>query len=165
MESGNTLRPTGPKCIPARMDAEWGPCPLICPPSSHLSSFTFFNPPPQSSPAPTTHPHTPKAPAFQRFSLLRLFSGFSSPPLSLPLPRCAKWKLSKRPEVAIVTCHSNHSPSCVSPSRQLRLGAPVAELRSSMCAQPRPWSNLRPAAQNFRNGSVSRSNALVPSVF
>lgn len=53
--------------------------------------------------------------------------GFFSPPipLSLPLslPRCAKWKLSQRPEVAIVTCHSNHSPSCVSLSHHRGLRA------------------------------------------
>lgn len=52
-------------------------------------------------------------------------------PLSYSLPRCAKWKLSQRPEVAIVTCHSNHSPSCVSPSHRQGLGASAALLCSS----------------------------------
>jgi len=64
------------------------------------------------------------------FSSLRVLL---STPLSLSpsLPRCAKWKLSQRPEVAIVTCHSNHSPSCVSPSRRRGLGASAALLCSS----------------------------------
>lgn len=104
------------------------PCPPLTPPSlpiTHTSPSLLF---PYTLPLPATYQSlpslirvcsslsfaTPKACFFPHltssadFSTLLLSAGSS---LHLSLPRCAKWKLSQRTEVAIVTCHSNHSPS------------------------------------------------------
>lgn len=158
------------------------PCPSICsshtsasPHHSHLSiTFSLLYTPlllqPRhpssllricSSPRPLSFP-TPKACLFPHltssadFSTLLLSAGSSlHPSLSPSLPRCAKWKLSQRPEVAIVTCHSNHSPSCVSPSRRRGLGASAALLCSSQ-------SGVSVQQTLQCDGEVPGSNPLLP---
>lgn len=114
-------------------------------PPSHSSlstSFVLISSPrfPLSTPKACLFPHLTSSADFSTLLPLQvllsspsLSLSVSFPPLSLSysLPRCAKWKLSQRPEVAIVTCHSNHSPSCVSPSHRRGLGASAALLCSS----------------------------------
>lgn len=100
----------------------------VSPHRSH-SSITFSSLALLSSPLPLSS-QTPEAfPHLIPLSSLRVL--LPPPHPSPSLPRCAKWKLSQRPEVAIVTCHSNHSPSCVSPSHRRGLGASAALLCSS----------------------------------
>lgn len=81
-----------------------------CSPTGHVTAL-----PPHTPPSPslrlTRLPPTPEVCLSPRLTL------FSSPWLS----RCVKWKLLQRPGVAMVTCHSNHSPS---PPRQRGLGCP-----------------------------------------
>lgn len=90
-------------------------CSSLRPPFIHLRLVYFHTSPPLLI-----------SPPFSPLSLCGFFSPPRSLSLSPSLPRCVKWKLSQRPEVAIVTCQSNHSPSCVSPSRRRGLGASVA---------------------------------------
>lgn len=129
---------------------------------SHLSVIPSITPqhrPPLHSSIPTFSPSLLFASTFaRRFTpnSLPFTSGmFISPPhlrcrllLSagsslhpfLSLSACVKWKLSQRPDVAIETCHSNHSPSCVSPSRWQGLGVSTSLLCSSLSGASFHWT-------------------------
>lgn len=123
-------------------------CPLIRSLTPSLSPLHHFFP----SSSPSSFSPTPNVCLFPSLTSSAGFSTLLSLRvlLSTSLPRCAKWKLLQRPGVAIVTCHSNHSPSCVSPSRQRGCGGGSG--------RPRPRSAAPKAGSRSSNLPGSDQN-------